>query len=226
MAAPRSSGVTNLSGSDSIIGRASLTKSNTGTLTISALNNSYTGKTIIAGGTVVVSELDAVGYPSPLGSPPGGSTGSGGLAGGPAGTSGQAGASGAGGTAGATGLAGTAGGGRGGATGGGGRGGTTGGAGTTGGGSGGSGGTTGGGGAGGAGGKKFVGSCLLGTMGTPSGVCFDLYDLSMSDALQICMDGFGGTWLGSARCSTTGTDHCCTTADNVDACYYIPGECL
>ncbi|HXU04419.1 MAG TPA: hypothetical protein VN903_25835, partial [Polyangia bacterium] len=102
----------------------------------------------------------------------------------------------------------------------------TGGAGTTGGGSGGSGGTTGGGGAGGAGGKKFVGSCLLGTMGTPSGVCFDLYDLSMSDALQICMDGFGGTWLGSARCSTTGTDHCCTTADNVDACYYIPGECL
>ncbi|MFO1488548.1 MAG: autotransporter-associated beta strand repeat-containing protein [Verrucomicrobiota bacterium] len=62
------------SGSGGIIGSASLTKSNSGTLTISALNNSFTGKTTIAGGTVVVSELDAVGYPSPLGSPPGGST--------------------------------------------------------------------------------------------------------------------------------------------------------
>jgi fibronectin-binding autotransporter adhesin len=63
-----------LAGSGSIFGGASLTKSNTGTLTISALNNSYTGKTTIAGGTVVVSELDAVGYPSPLGNPPKGST--------------------------------------------------------------------------------------------------------------------------------------------------------
>lgn len=63
-----------LAGSGSIIGAASLTKSNTGTLTISALNNSYTGKITIAGGTVVVSELDAVGYPSPLGNPPAGST--------------------------------------------------------------------------------------------------------------------------------------------------------
>ncbi len=63
-----------LAGSGGIFGPASLLKSNTGTLTISALNNSYTGKTIIAGGTVVVSELDAVGYPSPLGNPPAGST--------------------------------------------------------------------------------------------------------------------------------------------------------
>ena len=63
-----------LAGSGGIIGASSLTKSNTGTLTISALNNSYTGKTTIAGGTVVVSELDAVGYPSPLGNPPAGST--------------------------------------------------------------------------------------------------------------------------------------------------------
>lgn len=62
-----------LAGSGGIIGTASLTKSNTGTLTISALNNSYTGKTTIAGGTVIVSELDAIGYPSPLGNPPGGS---------------------------------------------------------------------------------------------------------------------------------------------------------
>lgn len=57
-----------LAGSGGIIGSASLTKSNTGTLTITALNNSYTGNTTIAGGTVVVSELDAAGYPSPLGS--------------------------------------------------------------------------------------------------------------------------------------------------------------
>lgn len=61
-------------GSGAIIGNASLTKSNTGTLTISAVNNSFTGKTTIAGGTLVVSELDAVGYPSPLGNPPGGTT--------------------------------------------------------------------------------------------------------------------------------------------------------
>jgi fibronectin-binding autotransporter adhesin len=56
-----------LAGSGGIIGSASLTKSNTGTLTISALNNSYSGKTTIAGGTVIVSELDAAGYPSPFG---------------------------------------------------------------------------------------------------------------------------------------------------------------
>lgn len=54
-------------GTGAIIGPASLAKSNTGTLTISTLNNCYTGKTTIAGGTVVVSELNAAGYPSPLG---------------------------------------------------------------------------------------------------------------------------------------------------------------
>ena len=63
-----------LAGSGAIIGPASLTKTNSGTLTISAVNNTFTGKTTLAGGTLVVSELDAVGYPSPLGSPPGGST--------------------------------------------------------------------------------------------------------------------------------------------------------
>ena len=63
-----------LAGSGAIIGAASLTKTNSGTLTISALNNSFTGKTILAGGTLVVSELDAIGFPSPLGNPPGGST--------------------------------------------------------------------------------------------------------------------------------------------------------
>ncbi|TAL02033.1 MAG: hypothetical protein EPO07_07745, partial [Verrucomicrobia bacterium] len=62
-----------LAGSGGIIGASSLSKSNTGTLTVTALNNSYTGKTTIAGGTVVVSELDAIGFPSPLGNPPGGS---------------------------------------------------------------------------------------------------------------------------------------------------------
>jgi autotransporter-associated beta strand protein len=63
-----------LAGSGGIIGTTGLTKTNSGTLTISALNNSFTGKTILAGGTLVVSELDAVGFPSPLGNPPGGST--------------------------------------------------------------------------------------------------------------------------------------------------------
>ncbi len=63
-----------LAGSGAIIGPASLVKSNTGTLTITALNNSFTGRTVIGGGTVVVAELDAVGYPSPLGNPPGGAT--------------------------------------------------------------------------------------------------------------------------------------------------------
>jgi hypothetical protein len=63
-------------------------------------------------------------------------------------------------------------------------------------------------------------------MGTPSGICFDLYDLSMSDAMLICSDGFAGSWLGSARCSATGRDHCCFSAANVDACYYVTSDCL
>ena len=62
-----------IGGSGAIIGTASLTKTNSGTLTITAVNNSFSGKTTLAGGTLVVSELDAVGYPSPLGNPPGGS---------------------------------------------------------------------------------------------------------------------------------------------------------
>ncbi len=60
-------------GGGGIIGSCSLTKTNSGTLTISAVNNTFTGKTTIAGGTLVVSELDAIGFPSPLGNPPGGS---------------------------------------------------------------------------------------------------------------------------------------------------------
>lgn len=61
-------------GSGGIIGACSLTKTNSGTLTINTVNNSFTGKTTIAGGMLVVSELDAIGFPSRLGNPPGGST--------------------------------------------------------------------------------------------------------------------------------------------------------
>ena len=63
-----------ITGSGNIFGAASLTKTNSGTLTITAMNNSFTGKTTLSGGTLVVSELDAVGFPSPLGNPPSGST--------------------------------------------------------------------------------------------------------------------------------------------------------
>ncbi|MDW7980579.1 MAG: autotransporter-associated beta strand repeat-containing protein [Verrucomicrobiales bacterium] len=58
------------SGTGSLIGACTLTKSNTGTLTINTRNNTFTGRTLIAGGTVVVPELGPVGFPSPLGNPP------------------------------------------------------------------------------------------------------------------------------------------------------------
>jgi autotransporter-associated beta strand protein len=61
-------------GNGSIIGSTGLLKTNSGMLTISNLNHTFTGKTIVAGGTLVVSELDAVGFPSPLGNPAGGAT--------------------------------------------------------------------------------------------------------------------------------------------------------
>jgi autotransporter-associated beta strand protein len=61
-------------GDGGVIGACGLLKSNTGTLTINSINNAFTGRTVIAGGTVVVSELDAVGFPSPLGNPPAGTT--------------------------------------------------------------------------------------------------------------------------------------------------------
>lgn len=57
-----------LAGSGGLFGPVSLLKSNTGTLTISANNNTFTGRTVLAGGTLVVSELGAAGYPSALGS--------------------------------------------------------------------------------------------------------------------------------------------------------------
>jgi autotransporter-associated beta strand protein len=61
-------------GGGDIFGPCSLTKTNSGTLTINTINNTFTGKTMIAGGMLVVSELDAIGFPSPLGNPPGGPT--------------------------------------------------------------------------------------------------------------------------------------------------------
>lgn len=57
-------------GSGAIIGSGGLLKTNSGTLTISNANNTFTGKTTIAGGTLAVSEMDAVGFPSPIGNPP------------------------------------------------------------------------------------------------------------------------------------------------------------
>jgi autotransporter-associated beta strand protein len=63
-----------IAGNGVILGNASLTKSNTGTLTITAKNSTFTGRTLLAGGTLVVSELGAIGWPSSLGNPPGGST--------------------------------------------------------------------------------------------------------------------------------------------------------
>jgi hypothetical protein len=120
---------------------------------------------------------------------------------GASGATGTAGASGATGTAGASGATGTAG--AGGAAGTGGS----------------------GGGAGTGGGRTFTGSCQLGTAGTPAGVCFDLYDMTPQEAMDQCSNTFGGTWRGTAHCSTSGTDHCCTTAPQVDACYWVSGTC-
>jgi len=56
-------------GTGAIIGSGGLTKSNSGTLTINAVNNTFTGPTVLAAGMLVVPELDAVGFPSPLGNP-------------------------------------------------------------------------------------------------------------------------------------------------------------
>jgi len=61
-------------GNGVLMGGAGLTKSNTGTLTLTAKQNTFTGRTLLAGGTLVVSELGAVGAPGALGNPPGGVT--------------------------------------------------------------------------------------------------------------------------------------------------------
>lgn len=59
-----------LAGAGALIGAGGLLKSNTGTLTISGINHTFSGRTVIAGGTLAVAELDGVGYPSSLGSAP------------------------------------------------------------------------------------------------------------------------------------------------------------
>ena len=58
-----------LAGAGNVMGPGSLLKSNTGTLTVSGINHTFTGRTVIAGGgTLAVAELDGVGYPSSIGS--------------------------------------------------------------------------------------------------------------------------------------------------------------
>jgi fibronectin-binding autotransporter adhesin len=55
------------SGSGAIMGSSGLTKTNSGTLTINANANTYTGRTIISGGTLAISDLDVGGSPSSIG---------------------------------------------------------------------------------------------------------------------------------------------------------------
>ena len=60
-----------LTGAGQLMGVGGLLKSNTGTLTVSGINHTFTGRTVIAGGgTLAVAELDGVGFPSSLGSAP------------------------------------------------------------------------------------------------------------------------------------------------------------
>jgi autotransporter-associated beta strand protein len=56
-----------LTGEGAIIGAGSLLKSNSGTLTLSGINHKFTGRTVVAGGTLAVAELDGAGYPSSIG---------------------------------------------------------------------------------------------------------------------------------------------------------------
>jgi fibronectin-binding autotransporter adhesin len=60
-----------LTGAGAISGATSLTKQGIGSLTIGT-TNSYTGKTIISGGTLSISKLANGGSPSAIGSSPGG----------------------------------------------------------------------------------------------------------------------------------------------------------
>ncbi|NGO40452.1 hypothetical protein G4L39_13775, partial [Limisphaera ngatamarikiensis] len=55
-------------GDGGLMGAASVLKSNTGSLTLLAGNNTYTGRTVIAGGTLIVPTLEPSGFPSALGS--------------------------------------------------------------------------------------------------------------------------------------------------------------
>ena len=62
-----STGSYTFAGSGAIMGPGGLTKTNSGTLTINATANTYTGPTIISGGTLAVSDLDVGGSPSSIG---------------------------------------------------------------------------------------------------------------------------------------------------------------
>ena len=62
-----STGSYTFAGSGAIMGSGGLTKTNSGTLTINATANTYTGPTIISGGTLAISDLDVGGSPSSIG---------------------------------------------------------------------------------------------------------------------------------------------------------------
>jgi fibronectin-binding autotransporter adhesin len=57
----------NFNGAGAIIGTTGLVKTNSGTLTINANANTFTGRTIIGGGTLAINDLDMGGFPSSLG---------------------------------------------------------------------------------------------------------------------------------------------------------------
>jgi len=69
-----------------------------------------------------------------------------------------------------------------------------------------------------------VGSCLVGTAGSATAICFDFYGLTMPQAMTYCSSIAVGTWRGTDRCSTSGVDHCCP-GDVADTCYYTPSGC-
>ncbi|MBC8052219.1 MAG: autotransporter-associated beta strand repeat-containing protein [Sphingobacteriaceae bacterium] len=57
-----------ITGNGGIAGTGDLTKSNTNTVSLLLANNTYTGKTLINGGTLIVSTISSAGEPSSLGS--------------------------------------------------------------------------------------------------------------------------------------------------------------
>ncbi len=62
-----SAGSYTFNGPGAIVGSGSLTKTNSGTLTINATGNTYTGPTAIRGGTLAIFDVDVAGQPSSIG---------------------------------------------------------------------------------------------------------------------------------------------------------------